>query len=64
TGEEPDDVRDRSLAGLDAGGDLRDWDLPDREVRIESAAAAPDRFTTAVVVAAYGESEPVFSPSA
>ena len=59
TGEAPDDVRERIHAGLDAGSDLRDWDLPDREVRIETAAAAPDRFTTVVVVAAYGESEPV-----
>jgi len=59
TGEDPDDVRERIEAGLDAGSDLRDWELPDREVHVETAAATPDRFTTAVVIAAYGESEPI-----
>ncbi|PHQ37939.1 pyruvoyl-dependent arginine decarboxylase subunit alpha [Halorubrum persicum] len=59
TGEDTADVRDRIHAGLDAGGDLRDWELPDRELRVEAAAAEPDRFTTAVVIAAYGESEPI-----
>ena len=59
TGEDPDDVRDRIETGLDAGGDLRDWELPEREIRVETAAPTSDRFTTAVVVAAYGESEPI-----
>ena len=59
TGEDGDDVRDRIRAGLDAGSDLRDWELPDRETRVETVAAEPDRYATAVVVAAYGESEPI-----
>jgi len=59
TGEDPDDVRARIEAGLDAGSDLRDWELPDRETRVETVAAEPDRYATAVVVAAYGESEPI-----
>jgi len=41
TGEDPDDVRERIEAGLDAGSDLRDWELPDREVHVETAAATP-----------------------
>ncbi|MFC6771528.1 pyruvoyl-dependent arginine decarboxylase subunit alpha, partial [Halorubrum pallidum] len=53
--------RTRIRSGLDAGGDLRDWDLPDREFHVESAAAEPNRYTTAVVIAAYGESEPILS---
>ncbi|TKX73857.1 pyruvoyl-dependent arginine decarboxylase subunit alpha [Halorubrum sp. GN11_10-6_MGM] len=59
TGEDPDDVRERIHAGLDTGGGLRDWELPDRETRVETVPAEPDRYATAVVIAAYGESEPV-----
>jgi arginine decarboxylase len=28
-------------------------------VHVETTASAPDRYTTAVVIAAYGESEPI-----
>ena len=59
TGEEPSDVRERIESGLNAGAGLRDWDLPDRESRVETAVATPERYTTAVVIAAYGESEPI-----
>ncbi|WP_418285851.1 pyruvoyl-dependent arginine decarboxylase [Halorubrum sp. DTA46] len=59
TGEEPTDVRERIESGLDTGAGLRDWDLPDREISVETAAANPDRYTTVVVIAAYGESEPI-----
>ena len=59
TGEEAADVRSRIRAGLDGGADLRDWELPDRETRVETVAAEPDRYATAVVIAAYGESEPI-----
>ncbi|OYR53742.1 pyruvoyl-dependent arginine decarboxylase [Halorubrum halodurans] len=59
TGEDPAAVRDRIRAGLDAGSSLREWDLPDRETRVETATAEPGRYTTAVTVAAYGESEPI-----
>ncbi len=59
TGENAEDVRGRIHAGLDSGATLRDWELTDRSVHVESASAAPDRYTTAVTIAAYGESEPV-----
>ena len=59
TGEDPTDVRERIEAGLDAGSDLRDWELPDRETRVETVAAEPGRYATAVVIAAYGESKPI-----
>jgi len=61
TGEDRDAVRERIESGLDAGSDLREWDLPDRTFRVESAAAEPGRYTTVVVIAAYGESEPILS---
>ncbi len=59
TGEDTDDVRDRIHAGLDAGADLREWELTDRSVHVEAAPATPDRYTTAVTIAAYGRSEPI-----
>ena len=59
TGENPDDVRERTHAGLDSGAELRDWALSDRETRVETVAAEPDGYATAVVIAAYGESEPI-----
>ena len=59
TGEAVDGVRDRIHAGLDAGAELREWDLPERELHVEDAAAEPGRYTTVVVIAAYGTAEPV-----
>ncbi len=59
TGEAVDEVRDRIHAGLDAGADLREWDLSARNLHIEEATGEPGGFTTAVVIAAYGESESV-----
>ena len=60
TGEDPECVRSRIHAGLDAGSELREWELVDRELHVETAAAEPGRYTTAVVIAAYGDSDPVF----
>ncbi|SMO48163.1 pyruvoyl-dependent arginine decarboxylase [Halorubrum cibi] len=59
TGEDSEAVRDRIHAGLDDGSALREWDLADRETHVETATAEPDRYTTAVTIAAYGESEPI-----
>jgi len=53
------DVRDRLEAGLDAGRELRDWSFDHEETLIESAEAAPGEHTCVVVLAAYGESEPI-----
>ncbi|MFC6989603.1 pyruvoyl-dependent arginine decarboxylase [Haloplanus sp. GCM10025708] len=59
SGTDADGVADEIRRGLDAGAALRDWTLDDREVVVEAAEADPDVFTTAVVLAAYGESEPI-----
>ncbi|MES3161964.1 MAG: pyruvoyl-dependent arginine decarboxylase [Halorubrum sp.] len=59
TGEDPEAVRERIHAGLDAGTALRDRSFTDRALHVETAAATPGRYTTAVTVAAYGESEPI-----
>ncbi|WP_049979302.1 pyruvoyl-dependent arginine decarboxylase [Halolamina rubra] len=53
------DVRDRLEAGLDTGRELRDWSFDHEETLIESAEAAPGEHTCVVVLAAYGESEPI-----
>lgn len=52
-------VRETLEAGLDAGSELREWDLPDREFAVTTATPAEDAWTTAVTVAAYGDSEPM-----
>jgi len=60
-GEDPDAVAQTVEDGLDAGVELRDWELEDRSVVVSEARDDPetDAYTTALVVAAYGESEPI-----
>jgi arginine decarboxylase len=53
------DVEGRVRAGLDAGMELRDWSFDDATVRTVSADAEPGEYASAVVVAAYGDSEPI-----
>jgi arginine decarboxylase len=53
-------VRERVREGLAAGADLRDWDLPEDRERVRVTTAETDAgYAGAVVVAAYGESEPI-----
>jgi len=59
TGEDEGVVRERVLEGLAAGAELREWALPDTETRVVSASSESE-YVAAVVLAAYGESEPVF----
>jgi arginine decarboxylase len=60
-GTDPDEVERTIEAGLDAGLELRDWDVQERSVVVTEAVDDPDdgEYTTAVVLAAYGESEPI-----
>lgn len=51
-------VRERVETGLDAGRELRPWDFGDRHVRT-AAANDDEQYTTAVVLAVYGGSEPL-----
>lgn len=57
--ESESDVQARLETGLDAGRDLRDWSFDHEETLIERAEAAPGEHTCVVVLAAYGESEPI-----
>ena len=56
---EPTDVERRIRAGLAAGSELRDWTLGEPSVRVERASAEAGEYAAAVVVAAYGESDPI-----
>ncbi|MFC6733782.1 pyruvoyl-dependent arginine decarboxylase [Haladaptatus sp. DYSN1] len=59
SGTDPEDVRARVEAGLEAGKALRDWDFGESHVRVETAEADPEEYVTALVVAAYGQSDPL-----
>ncbi len=54
-----EDVERRVREGLAAGQDLRDWEFADPRVAVESCQADSGRYTTAVVLAVYGDSEPI-----
>lgn len=60
SGTDRADVETAIRDGLAAGRELRDWAFEDEPtVQIETADSEPDEYATAVVVAAYGESEPL-----
>ncbi|WP_136718045.1 pyruvoyl-dependent arginine decarboxylase [Halorientalis salina] len=59
SGEDAAAVRDRIEQGLDAGKELRDWTFVEGDSVVVDAEPDPDAYTTAVVVAAYGESRPI-----
>lgn len=46
--------------GLDAGCGLRDWAFTDRDTLVSTTRPVEGSYTAVVVLAAYGESEPVF----
>jgi arginine decarboxylase len=59
SGSDPETVRERIEAGLDAGKRLREWDFAEEGVRPVAADGDPGAYTTAVVLAVYGESTPL-----
>ena len=53
-------VRDELTAGLDAGCEMRDWPITDRETLVtEPVTPADERYAAAVAVAAYGTAESI-----
>ncbi|MFC7135620.1 pyruvoyl-dependent arginine decarboxylase [Halobaculum litoreum] len=58
-GSDADAVRETVLEGLAAGRDLRDWTFDREETRSATVAADESAYAAAVVVAAYGDSEPI-----
>lgn len=55
-GTDPESVRERLTTGIEHGCELRDID-PDIETRVVTAEPAAEQYSTAVVLAAYGESK-------
>ncbi|MDZ7850035.1 MAG: pyruvoyl-dependent arginine decarboxylase [Halodesulfurarchaeum sp.] len=56
---EPESVERRIRAGIEAGQALRDWPEADVETRTATIEAESGEYASAVVLAVYGESEPI-----
>lgn len=56
---DPETVRELLRTGIERGCYIRDLDYDDVETKVVTADSAPDRYTTAVVIATYGESKPL-----
>jgi arginine decarboxylase len=54
-----EEVEERVRTGLAAGRELREWTFTDEQVETATTRAEPGTYASAVVVAAYGESEPI-----
>ncbi|MFW6320515.1 MAG: pyruvoyl-dependent arginine decarboxylase [Halohasta sp.] len=59
SGSDPDAVDREIRRGLAAGCELREWEVTDRDVLVSTADPVAGSYTAAVVLAAYGESEPI-----
>ena len=57
---DPETVAELLETGIDRGCSLRELSTADVESKIVTADSAPDQYTTAVVLAVYGESRPLF----
>jgi len=60
TDHDPESVGELLRAGIDTGCSIRGFEDADVETRVTTADASPDRYSTAVVLAVYGESETLF----
>jgi arginine decarboxylase len=54
-----EDVSRRAREGIETGMDLRSWPFTEPQLATASTHADPGTYATAVVVAVYGESEPL-----
>ena len=54
-----EEIAERVRAGLAAGRDLRDWDFADEQTRTVTVDAESGTYATAVVLAVYGDSDPI-----
>jgi arginine decarboxylase len=57
-GTDPESVRERLVHGIEHGCELREMD-PEIETKVVTAESAAEQYSTAVVLAVYGESEPL-----
>ena len=59
TGTDPETVRERVAAGLDAGRALREWTFTDERIVTAAVEGRDGPSATALVVGIYGDSEPI-----
>lgn len=59
SGTDPESVDAEIRRGLDAGCELREWTITDRDLKLSTVEPVDGSYTAAVVLAAYGESEPI-----
>ena len=58
---DPETIESRIRQGLEAGRGLRDWSFDTTAVRTTTIEAAAREYAAAVVLAVYGDPEPIFS---
>lgn len=56
---EPESVETRVREGIEAGQELRDWPVDSVETQTATVEAASGEYASAVVLAVYGEAEPI-----
>jgi len=59
SGTDADAIEREARRGLDAGCELREWTFTDRDVVVTAVDVDGGGHTAAVVLAAYGDSEPI-----
>jgi len=59
SGTDPEAVEAEIQRGLAAGCELREWTITDRDLKLSTVEPVDGSYTAAVVLAAYGESEPI-----
>ncbi len=59
SGTDRTDVREALESGLTAGRALREWSFDEPVYRVVDAPPDPESYTTAVVLAVYGDSDPI-----
>ena len=59
SGEDPAAVETEIRRGLAAGCELREWTITDRDVQVSTIEPREGSYTAVVMLAAYGDSEPI-----
>jgi len=59
-GTDPEAVDREIRRGLEAGCELREWTVTDRDVELSTVEPREGSYTAAVMLAAYGDSEPIW----
>jgi arginine decarboxylase len=60
SGTDREAVAEEIRRGLEAGCELREWTITDQDLKLSTAEPVEGSYTAAVVLAAYGDSKPIF----